>query len=147
VYVVRTTGTPPWRRDALRNWPKKILAANAAFMEAFTKKVNDAGELVAAEALGSPEEAKRVRAGSEGKLITDGAFAESKEYLAGYWIVDVDSPERALALAGEVSKAPGVPVKGADGKPVDHFWIEVRQVLGGQYSRTELPAGEGGAAW
>jgi hypothetical protein len=74
----------------------------------------------------------RVRAGSDGKLITDGAFAETKEYLAGYWIVDVDSPERALALAGEASKAPGVPIKGADGKPVDHFWIEVRQVLGGR---------------
>jgi hypothetical protein len=114
------------------SWPKKILEANAAFMEAFNKKLSDAGELVAAEGLGSPEEAKRVRTGSDGKLITDGAFAETKEYLAGYWIVDVDSPERALALAGEVSKAPGLPIKGADGKPVDHFWIEVRQILGGR---------------
>jgi hypothetical protein len=114
------------------NWPKKILEANAAFMEAFTKKLSETGELVSAEALGSPEEAKRVRAGSDGKLVTDGAFAETKEYLAGYWIVDVDTSERALALAGELSKAPGVPIKGADGKSIDHFWIEVRQVLGGR---------------
>ena len=113
-------------------WPKKILEANAAFMEAFTKRLSDAGELVAAEALASPDEAKRVRASKDGKLITDGAFAETKEYLAGYWVVDVDSPERALALAGEVSNAPGVPITGADGKPVDHFWIEVRQDLGGR---------------
>src|SRR3954471_2073881 len=111
------------------NWPKKILEANAAFMEAFAKKLSDTGELVATEALGSPDEAKRVRTGSDGKLITDGAFAETKESLAGYWIVVVYSPERALALAVEASKAPGVPIKGADGNSVDHFWIEVRQVL------------------
>jgi hypothetical protein len=114
------------------NWPKKILEANAAFMQAFSRMLSDAGELVAAEALGSPEQAKRVRAGSDGKLITDGVFAETKEYLAGYWIVDVESPERALALAGELSKAPGAPIKGADGTVVDHLWIEVRQVLGGR---------------
>jgi hypothetical protein len=85
-------------------WPKKILEANAAFMQAFTKKLSDAGELVATEGLAAPEQAKRVRAGKDGKLITDGAFAESKEFLAGFWIVDVDSPERALEIAGEARR-------------------------------------------
>jgi hypothetical protein len=111
-------------------WPKKILEANATFMQTFTKKLSDAGELVATEGLAAPDQAKLVRAGEHGKLITDGAFAESKEYLAGYWIVDVDSLERALEIAGEASKAPGVPITGADGKPIDHLWIEVRQILG-----------------
>jgi hypothetical protein len=113
-------------------WPKKILEANAAFMQAFTKKLSDGGELVATEALAAPDQAKLVHAGKDGRLITDGAFAESKEYLAGYWIVDVESLERALEIAGEASKAPGVPVTGADGKPIEHLRIEVRQVLGGR---------------
>jgi hypothetical protein len=113
------------------NWPKKILEANTAFMQSFTKKLSDAGELVATEGLAAPDQAKRVRARKDGRLITDGAFAESKEFLAGFWIVDVESPERALEIAGEASKAPGVPITAADGALIEHLWIEVRQVLGG----------------
>jgi hypothetical protein len=113
-------------------WPKKILEANAAFMRGFTEKLAAAGELVITEGLAAPDQAKRVRADKTGRLITDGAFAETKEYLAGFWIVDVDSPERAFEIAGEASKAPGVAVVGADGQPIEHFWIEVRQVLGGR---------------
>jgi hypothetical protein len=112
------------------NWPKQILEANAAFMETFTKKLSAAGELVAAEGLASPEQAKLVRAGKDGKPITDGVFPESKEFLAGYWIVDVDTPERALEIAAEASTAPGAPVTAADGTPIEHLWIEVRQILG-----------------
>jgi hypothetical protein len=112
------------------NWPKKILEANAAFMETFTKKLAANGELVSAEGLASPEEAKLVRAGKDGKPITDGVFAESKEFLAGYWIIDVDSAERAIEIAAEASTAPGAPVRGADGKPIDHLSVELRQILG-----------------
>ena len=83
-----------------------------------------------AEGLASPEQAKLVRAGKDGKPITDGVFAESKEFLAGYWIVDVDSPERALEIAAEASTAPGAPVTAADGSTIDHLWIEVRQIIG-----------------
>src|SRR5215216_6222514 len=96
-------------------WPKKILEANTAFMQAFTKKLSAAGELVGAEGLAAPTEAKLVRAGKDGKPITDGVFAESKEFLAGYWIVDVDSPERALEIAAEASTAPGTSITAADG--------------------------------
>jgi hypothetical protein len=85
------------------------------------------------QASGRREQAKRVRAGKDGKLITDGAFAESKEFLAGFWIVDVDRHERALEIAGEASKAPGVPITAADGTPIEHLWIEVRQVLGSHH--------------
>ncbi|MEO8334805.1 MAG: YciI family protein [bacterium] len=112
------------------NWPMKILEANTAFMETFTKKLAAAGELAGAEGLASPDQAKLVRAGKDGKPITDGVFAESKEFLAGYWIIDVDSPERALEIAAEASLAPGATVIGADGKPIEHLWVELREILG-----------------
>jgi len=111
-------------------WPKKILEANAAFMQAFTQKLRAAGELVGAEGLASPEQAKLVRAGKDGRPITDGVFPESKEFLAGYWIVDVEGPERALAIAAEASTAPGAAITAADGTTVEHLWIEVREILG-----------------
>jgi len=111
------------------NWPKKILEANLAFMQNFTKKLMDAGELVGAEGLDSPEQARLVRAGKDGKPITDGVFPESKEFLAGYWIVDVESPERAMQIAAEASAAPGMPITGADGKRIEHLWIEVRALM------------------
>ncbi len=114
------------------SWPKKILEANAAFMESFTKKLVSAGEFVSAVGLASPDQARRVRAGKDGRPITDGVFPEAKEFLAGYWIIDVESDERALAIAAEASTAPGVPVKGADGTSIEHLWIELRQVMDGR---------------
>ncbi len=111
-------------------WPTKILEANTAFMNEFTKKLSAAGELVGTWGLASPQQATLVRAGKDGKPITDGVFPESKEFLAGFWIVDVQTPERAHQLAAEVSTAPGGPVTSADGAPIEHFWIEVREVMG-----------------
>ena len=75
--------------------------------------------------LDAPTQAKVVRAGKDGKPVTDGVFPESKEYLAGYWIVDVDSPQRAYELAAEASAAPG-----PGGEPFN-MAIEVRQVMSG----------------
>jgi len=112
------------------SWPKKILEANAAFMHSFTKKLSEAGELVGTWGLASPLQATLVRAGENGKPVTDGVFPESKEFLAGFWIVDVDSRERAYQIAAEVSTAPGGTVTSADGTPIEHFWIEVREVMG-----------------
>lgn len=113
------------------SWPKKVLEANIAFMRAFSKKLKDAGELVGGEGLASPQQARLVRAGKDGRPITDGVFPESKEFLAGYWIIDVDSPERAYELAAEASTAPGAPVTAADGSTIDHLWIEVREIMSG----------------
>jgi hypothetical protein len=73
------------------SWPKEILEAHFAFMEAFGQKLRKSGELVGAEGLASPTEAKAVRAGKAGKPVTDGVFPESKEFLAGFWIVDVEN--------------------------------------------------------
>ena len=111
--------------DQYMKWPKKDLEANIAFMHAFAKKLAAAGELVDTVGLASPQQAKRVRAGADGRPITDGVFPEAKEYLAGYWLVDVDSPERAYEIAAEASTAPGPGIAGQD-----HFWIEVREVMG-----------------
>ncbi|HEY4120433.1 MAG TPA: YciI family protein [Byssovorax sp.] len=107
------------------DWPKQDMQAHIAFMKTFAKKLGAAGELVAAEGLSGPDQAKRVRAVQGGAPVTDGVFPEAKEFLAGYWIVDVDSPERAYAIAAEASAAPG-----PGGKPLN-LPIEVRQVLSG----------------
>ena len=71
------------------SWPKAVLEANIAFMQKFTQRLKGAGELVSTEGLASPEQARRVRAGKDGRPITDGVFPESKEFLAGYWIINV----------------------------------------------------------
>jgi hypothetical protein len=92
-------------------------------MRGFSKELKDAGVYVAAEGLGWPDQAKVVRAGKDGTPITDGVFPESKEFLAGYWIIDVETPEQALKIAARASAAPG-----PGGKP-GNIPIEVRQVL------------------
>src|SRR6266581_408957 len=79
-------------------WPQKDLQAHIAFMVGLNKELRQSGELVSAEGLSFPDQAKLVRAGKDGLPITDGVFPESKEFLAGYWIVDVDSPFSRLLL-------------------------------------------------
>ena len=107
------------------SWPKQVLAANTEFMRAFSRKLAASGELVSAIGLASPVQARLVRAGDDGKPVTDGVFPETKEFLAGYWIVQVDSAERAYQIAAEASAAPGV-----GGAPLN-MPIEVREVMSG----------------
>jgi hypothetical protein len=106
-------------------WPHKDLQAHIAFMMSFNKELRQSGELVAAEGLSFPDQAKVVRADKNGEPITDGVFPESKEFLAGYWIVDVDTPERAYRIAAKASAAPG-----PGGAPLN-MPIEVRSVMSG----------------
>jgi hypothetical protein len=121
--------------DQYMKWPKKVLEANAAFMQTFTEKLSAAGELVGTAGLAAPDQAKLVRAGQNGKPITDTLACGCEKSDTGYWIVDVESPERAFEIAAEASTAPGGPVTAADGTPIEHFWIEVRQIIG---SRKDL---------
>jgi hypothetical protein len=109
--------------DAYARWSKEDLERNVAFMRSFSKELKDAGVFVDTQGLVWPQEAKIVRAGTNGEPVTDGVFPESKEFLAGYWIVDVDSPEQAYKIAARASAAPG-----PGGKPAN-MAIEVRQVL------------------
>jgi hypothetical protein len=109
--------------DEYMSWPKATVDAHTAFMGRFAAKLVAAGELAGGEGLALPSEAKLVRAGADGQPTTDGVFAETKEFLAGYWIVDVASAARAIELAAELSAAPG-----PGGTPIGAP-IEVRQVM------------------
>ena len=120
--MMNTSGNGPYQ---IAGWPAQDIKNHIAFMVSFSKRLAAAGELVGAEGLAGPDQAKRVRAGAGGAPVTDGVFPESKEFLAGYWIVDVDTPERAYAIAAEASAAPG-----PGGKPLN-MPIEVRQVMSG----------------
>jgi hypothetical protein len=109
----------------IAGWPAADITAHIAFMRDFVRRLSAAGELVGAEGLSGPDQAKLVRAGANGEPIVDEVLPESKEFLAGYWIVDVETPERAYAIAAEASAAPGL-----GGKPLN-LPIEVRQVMSG----------------
>ena len=111
---------------AILNWPPKDLKAHIDFMQRLNGELKEAGVLVGGEGLAAPSEARIVRAGGGGEPeVTDGPFAESKEFLAGYWIIDVDSKEQAYAWAARASAAPGL-----GGAPLN-MPIEVRQVMSG----------------
>lgn len=123
-FILMMTGTKAnW--DEYARWSKKDLEGNVAFMRAFSKELKDSGVFVATDGLAWPGEAKMVRAEKNGEPITDGVFPESKEFLAGYWIIDVESPEQAYKIAARASAAPG-----PGGKPAN-IPVEVRQVLSG----------------
>lgn len=114
-------GTGDW---AVMNWKPEELKAHIGFMKTLNEELEAAGELVGAEGLAPPGAARVVRAGRSGPEVTDGPFAEGKEFLAGYWIVDVETKERAYAIAARASAAPG-----PGGKPLV-IPIEVREVMG-----------------
>jgi len=90
-------------------------------LRTLVKELVETSEFVAAQGLAEPKEAKVVRGEKDGLPVTDGIFPESKEFLLGYWIVDVATPDRAYAIAGRISAAPG-----PEGIPTN-MPIEVRQ--------------------
>lgn len=107
-----------------KGWPAGAFEAHMAFMLQLNRDLTQSGELVSVVALTPPGAARIVRAGRNGApVVTDGPFAESKEFLAGYWIVDVEQPERAFEIAARASSAPG-----PGGEPLV-IPIEVRQVM------------------
>ena len=106
------------------SWPQEDVKAHIEFMILLAGDLNRDGVLVGAEGLAAPAEAKIVRAGREGApQVTDGPFAEAKEFLAGYWIVEVESARRAYEIAARASASPG-----RGGLPLN-MPIEVRQVM------------------
>lgn len=116
--------TPSGGPYQVMQWKPEDLKAHIGFMKTFVERLKARGELVAAEGLAGPDQAKKVKAAADGRPLTDGVFPESKEFLAGFWIIEVDSPERAYQLAAEASLAPG-----PGGKPM-HLELELRQVMG-----------------
>jgi hypothetical protein len=109
---------------AIGTWPAEDVKAHIEFMQNVNDKMIHAGELVDAQGLAMPDQAKIVRGGDgRAPVVSDGPFPETKEFLAGYWIVDCENPERAIEIAAYVSAAPG-----PGGRPLN-MPIEVRQVM------------------
>jgi hypothetical protein len=109
----------------IAGWSPEDFQAHIAFMRNLNKSLKESGEFVGAEGLTAPDQAKVVRAAKDGEPITDGIFPESKEFLVGYWIIDVDNPEQAYRIAARASAAPG-----PSGVPLN-MAIEVRQIMSG----------------
>lgn len=116
-------GAPAAVNDApMAEWTPEEVEAHIAFMRDFAAKLEASGELVDAQAL-APE-GTWVRYDGEGRPpVTDGPFAETKDLIAGWMAIDVDSYERAVELAGQLSAAPG-----AGGEPI-HEWLELRPFM------------------
>lgn len=112
-------GHPP-----VTEWSREDLAAHIAFQRALNDELEALGELVDAQGLAGPEVARFVVAdGQSPPVVTDGPYSEFKELIAGYRLIDVDSMDRAVAIAARISSAPG-----AGGEPTTQP-IEVREVL------------------
>ena len=104
-------------------WKSEDWQAHGEFLNRYNQDLKAAGEWVEVQALTPPSQARLVRAGKGGAPKTDGPFPETKEFLAGFWCVEVASPERAYELAAKASAAPG-----PGGEPLN-MEIEVRRVL------------------
>ncbi len=103
-------------------WTPQEVSDHIQFMNDFAARLEETGEFVDGQAL-APE-GLWVRYDGEGRPpVTDGPFAETKDLIAGWMVIDVDDQQRAVELAGELSAAPG-----AGGKPI-HEWLELRPFL------------------
>src|SRR5258707_3910324 len=88
-------------------WSAADFAALGAFMESFTKDLAESGELVETRGLTAPVHARRIRLQDGVPVVTDGPYAETQEVLAGYWVVECESFDRATEIAARLSKCPG----------------------------------------
>ena len=114
------SGCPP-----MTEWSPEDIQAHIEFQHVLNQELADRGELVDAQGLAGPEVAKFVVSdGRSAPVVTDGPYPETKELLAGYRMIDVDSLDRALEIAARASAAPGW-----NGEPIRQP-IEVREVMG-----------------
>jgi hypothetical protein len=112
--------------EGYQAWSAEDRATHMAYLGRLNQELKDSGEFVATQPLTPPQEAMLVRAGTDGTPVTDGVFPEAKEFLLGYWIVDVEGPERAYEIAARLSAGPG-----PGGVPTN-MPIEVRQIMTGR---------------
>src|ERR1022692_3987872 len=136
-YILMMTGTKTGV-DTYRAWSQKDIQTHFAHLTALNKDLTESGEFVTTEGLAMPHQAKVVRAGTNATPITDGVFPEAKEFLLGYWIVDVESPERAYE--GEFVTTEGLAMPhqakvvraGTNGTPItDGVFPEAKEFLHG----------------
>ncbi len=121
-YILLMSGTKEGV-DAYRAWSEKDIQTHFAYLTSVRNDLSKSGEFVATEGLGMPQQAKVVRAGKDHAPVTDGVFPEAKEFILGFWIVDVDSAERAYEIAARLSGGPG------PGGTQLSMPIEVRQIM------------------
>ena len=88
-------------------WSPTDFAAMGAFMESFTRELTESGELVETRGLTAPVHARRLRLQGGVPVVTDGPYAETEEVLAGYWVVECDSFDRATEIAARLTEIPG----------------------------------------
>ena len=90
-------------------WSAQDFAALRAFMDKFNKDLEESGELVETRGLAAPVHTRRVGGGLHKgvPVVTDGPYAETQEVLAGYWVVECESFDRATEIAAGLGKAPG----------------------------------------
>jgi hypothetical protein len=119
-YILLMSGTKAGVAE-YQSWSQSDRNTHMQTLGNLVRDLTQTGEFVDTQGLGGPKDAKVVRGEKNGLPITDGIFPESKEFLLGYWIVDVAAPERAYAIAGQISAAPG-----PGGIPTN-MEIEVRQ--------------------
>ena len=129
-YILLMTGTKAGV-DSYRAWSKSDIEKHFGFLKNLNDDLTKSGEFVATQGLAGPEQAKVVRAGNNGTPITDGVFPEAKEFLLGYWIVDVETPERAYEIAARLSGGPG------PGGTRLSMPIEVRQFMSHQVKNSD----------
>ena len=107
----------------MAGWSPEDIKRMVEFMHTVNRDLKNAGQLVAAEGLTAPEQALIVKADTDGSpVVTDGPFAESKEYIAGFWIIQVNSADEAYRIAARISTCPG-----PAGKPLN-MPLEVREI-------------------
>jgi hypothetical protein len=108
----------------INQWTPEAFNAHIQFMKDLNRDLKKSGEFVDAQGLTPPGQAQIVRVDTRGApIVSDGPFAETKEFLAGFWIIQVDKRERAYEIAAKASSAPG-----PDGKPLV-IPIELREVM------------------
>ncbi len=113
-----------WKTESFATWPLEDATRHMAFLRQFNQDLIASGEFVETKGLAPWDAARIVRARPDGSpAVTDGPFAETKEFLAGWWVIDVKTAERAYELAAKASAGPG-----PGGKPLN-MPIEVRPVM------------------
>lgn len=107
-YLIMMTHSPDDQVSTGQEWTPDEVRASGEHMMRLHRELSEAGELLAAERLAGPDATKVVVSdGARAPVVTDGPYAEAKEFLAGFWMVDVDSEERAIDIAARTSAAPG----------------------------------------
>jgi hypothetical protein len=123
--LLQNYGQPESDCAPITEWSPEDIKAHIEFQHVLNQQLADSGELVDAQGLAGPDQAKFVVANANGgaPVVTDGPYPESKELLAGYRMVDVETADRAIEIAALASAAPG-----PNGVPIRQP-IEVRQVM------------------